>query len=48
MEKLNIMDSWFIDWLIKEKNLDFMQYQHLSQEELDEFEKEFIEMYQAI
>lgn len=48
MKKLNIMEFWFMNWLMIDKEINMDWYSSLSQEELDTLWSEFIEMYRNI
>lgn len=48
MQKLDIMEFWFMEWLINEKKIDMVAYDGLSQEDLHNYEEEFRAFYKSI
>lgn len=48
MQKLSVMEFWFMDWLINDKKVDFVEYDRLSELQLSELHEEFINFYKSI
>ena len=45
---IDIMQFWFVEWCIKEKNLDFEKYTYLTELELEQLKQEFRDMFKNI
>ena len=48
MEKLDVIQFWFMEWLIKEKKITMTEYEKLSEQEYEQLHKDFLVYYNSI